>query len=97
MEEENTQELKTTVGGRNVSSQSDKVTFKEYLQAYCRISYQMLVALLSAFGKSYVDANELSVNTTSSCTVALQESLNDNAYRVYSSIPELLSAFPTYW
>ena len=41
MEEENTQELETTVGGRNVSSQPDKITFKEYLQAYCRISYRM--------------------------------------------------------
>ena len=44
MEEENTQELKTTVGGRNVLSQPNKITFKEYLQAYYRISYQMLVA-----------------------------------------------------
>ena len=41
MEEENTQELETTVGGRNVSSQLDKITFKEYLQARCRISYRM--------------------------------------------------------
>ena len=41
MEEENTQELETTVGGRNVSSQPNKITFKEYLQAYCRISYRM--------------------------------------------------------
>ena len=41
MEEENTQELETTVGGRNVSSQPDKITFKEYLQTYCRISYRM--------------------------------------------------------
>ena len=41
MQEENTQELETTVGGRNVSSQPDKITFKEYLQAYCRISYRM--------------------------------------------------------
>ena len=41
MEEENTQELETTVGGRNVSFQPDKITFKEYLQAYCRISYRM--------------------------------------------------------
>ena len=39
-----------------------------------------------------MDANELSVSTISSCTIALQESLNDNAYRVYSSVPELLSA-----
>ena len=35
------QELETTVGGRKVSSQPEKITFKEYLQAYCRISYQM--------------------------------------------------------
>ena len=41
MEEENTQELETTVCGRNVSSQLDKITFKEYLQARCRISYRM--------------------------------------------------------
>ena len=41
MEEENTQELETTVGGKNVSSQLDKITFKEYFQACCRISYRM--------------------------------------------------------
>ena len=41
MEEEDTQELETTVGGRNVSSQPDKITSKEYLKAYCRISYRM--------------------------------------------------------
>ena len=41
MEEENTQELETTVGGRNVSSQPDKITFKECIQARCRISYRM--------------------------------------------------------
>ena len=41
MEEENTQELETTVGGRNVSSQPDKITFKEYLQVHCKISYRM--------------------------------------------------------
>jgi MFS family permease len=41
MEEENTKELETTVGGRNESSQPDKITSKEYLQAYCRISYRM--------------------------------------------------------
>ena len=41
MEEENTQELETTVGGKNVSSQPEKITFKEYLQARCRITYRM--------------------------------------------------------
>ena len=41
MEEENTQELETTIGGRNVSSQLDKITFKECIQARCRISYRM--------------------------------------------------------
>ena len=41
MEEENIQELETTVGGTNDSSQPDKITFKEYLQACCRISYRM--------------------------------------------------------
>ena len=43
MEEENTKKLETTVGGRNVSSQPDKnlITSKEYLQAYCIISYRM--------------------------------------------------------
>ena len=35
------QELETTVGGRNVSSQPEKIIFKEYLQARCRISYRM--------------------------------------------------------
>ena len=41
MEEENTQELETTVGGRSISPQPDKIRFKEYLQARCRISYRM--------------------------------------------------------
>ena len=66
-----------------------KVYFGTMIQI---VRYALLVALLSAFGKSYVDGNELSVNTTSSCTVILQESLNDNVYKVYSSVPELLSA-----
>ena len=41
---------------------------------------------------TYKHTVEYHIAATSSCTVALQESLNDNAYRVYSSVPELLSA-----
>ena len=66
-----------------------KVYFGTMIQI---IRYALLVTLLSVFGKNYVDANELSVNTTPLCTITLQESLNDNVYRVYSSVPELLSA-----
>ena len=45
MEEENSmivKELEIPAGGeRNESSQPDKITFKQYLQVRCRISYQM--------------------------------------------------------
>ena len=46
MEEENTmivKELELTIGERSASesSQPDKITLKEYLQTFCRISYRM--------------------------------------------------------
>ena len=41
MEEKNIKELETTVSGKNESSQPDKITSKQYLQAYCRFSYRM--------------------------------------------------------
>ena len=41
MEENNIKELETTVSGKNESSQPDKITSKQYLQAYCRFSYRM--------------------------------------------------------
>ena len=41
MEEKNIKELETTVNGKNESSQPDKITSKQYLQAYCRFSYRM--------------------------------------------------------
>jgi hypothetical protein len=41
MEEKNTKELETTVGGRNGSPRPDKITSKKYLRTYCRVSYRM--------------------------------------------------------
>ena len=45
MEDDNSMIVKeleiAAVGERNESSQPDKITFKEYLQVRCRISYQM--------------------------------------------------------
>ena len=45
MEEDNSMIVKeleiAAVGERNESLQPDKITFKEYLQAHCRISYRM--------------------------------------------------------
>ena len=67
-----------------------KVYFGMILQI---VRYILLVTLLTVFRKSFVEVNGLSVNATHPCTI-FQESFNDNiyAYRVYSSVPELLSA-----
>jgi peptide/histidine transporter 3/4 len=66
-----------------------KVYFGTMIQI---MRYVLLVMLLTVFEKSHVDTNGVSVNVTSSCTIILQETLDDNVYRVYSSVPELLSA-----
>ena len=55
--------------------------------------YVLLVTLLSVFRKSFLETNGLHANETSSCAT-FREGFNDSAYayRVYGSIPELLSA-----